>query len=198
MNFNSLFFPAPKDHYSCITHFGEMIYIPKDHEMVRAESTGEEVPRLVLPDNPADSQTHNLRSSPKHLFRNSSQTNVSNAIGGQATQKTGPDTNRQQEISIVMQGNDNHPVTESHMTEEQFEPLTQSKSQVSGLGKRKILAEGLHIPCLLIQKRVKQAPKDENKKSNQFLRSQTVDFEKKRVYRGNLATSSDAVTSHEK
>ena len=29
MNLNSLFFPAPRDHYSIMTHFGEMIYIPK-------------------------------------------------------------------------------------------------------------------------------------------------------------------------
>jgi len=29
MDFNSLFFPAPKKHYSCVTHFGEMIYLPK-------------------------------------------------------------------------------------------------------------------------------------------------------------------------
>jgi hypothetical protein len=29
MNFNSLFFPAPSKHYSCATHFGEMIYLPK-------------------------------------------------------------------------------------------------------------------------------------------------------------------------
>lgn len=29
MDFNSLFFPAPAKHYSCVTHFGEMIYLPK-------------------------------------------------------------------------------------------------------------------------------------------------------------------------
>ena len=47
MNFNSLFFPAPKDHYSIITHFGEMIFIPKEHEMVKDEFTGEEKPRIT-------------------------------------------------------------------------------------------------------------------------------------------------------
>ena len=34
MNFNSLFFPAPSNHYTMTTHFGEMIYIPKDYVMV--------------------------------------------------------------------------------------------------------------------------------------------------------------------
>jgi len=29
MDFNSLFFPAPKDKYTCLTHFGEMLYLPK-------------------------------------------------------------------------------------------------------------------------------------------------------------------------
>ena len=29
MDFNSLFFPAPRDKYTCLTHFGEMIYLPK-------------------------------------------------------------------------------------------------------------------------------------------------------------------------
>ena len=48
MNFNSLFFPAPKDHYSVITHFGEMIFIPKEHEITKDELTGEEKPRLIL------------------------------------------------------------------------------------------------------------------------------------------------------
>lgn len=46
MNFNSLFFPAPSNHYSVVTHFGEMIYIPKDFEMVLDERTGESHPRL--------------------------------------------------------------------------------------------------------------------------------------------------------
>ena len=50
MNFNSLFFPAPKDHYSVITHFGEMIFIPKEHELIRDDFTGEEKPRLILQD----------------------------------------------------------------------------------------------------------------------------------------------------
>ena len=54
MNFNSLFFPAPKDHYSVITHFGEMIYIPKAYEMEKNEATGEEVPKLILSDNLID------------------------------------------------------------------------------------------------------------------------------------------------
>ena len=34
MNFNSLFFPAPRDHYSVCTHFGEMMYIPKVYELI--------------------------------------------------------------------------------------------------------------------------------------------------------------------
>jgi len=46
MNFNSLFFPAPSQHYSVNTHFGEMIYIPKDFEMVLDETTGELKPKL--------------------------------------------------------------------------------------------------------------------------------------------------------
>ena len=50
MNFNSLFFPAPKDHYSVITHFGEMIFVPKEHEIAKDEATGEEKPRLLLQD----------------------------------------------------------------------------------------------------------------------------------------------------
>lgn len=29
MDFNSLFFPAPREKYTCITHFGEMFYLPK-------------------------------------------------------------------------------------------------------------------------------------------------------------------------
>ena len=29
MNFNSFFFPAPSDRYSCVSHFGELIYLPK-------------------------------------------------------------------------------------------------------------------------------------------------------------------------
>ena len=29
MDFNSLFFPAPRDKYTCLTHFGEMLYLPK-------------------------------------------------------------------------------------------------------------------------------------------------------------------------
>ena len=29
MDFNSLFFPAPKDRYTVVTHFGEMLYLPK-------------------------------------------------------------------------------------------------------------------------------------------------------------------------
>ena len=48
MNFNSLFFPAPKDHYSVITHFGEMIFIPKEHELVKDELSGEDKPHLLL------------------------------------------------------------------------------------------------------------------------------------------------------
>ena len=46
MNFNSLFFPAPANHYAVTTHFGEMIYIPKDYEMVPDEVTGEPKPKL--------------------------------------------------------------------------------------------------------------------------------------------------------
>ena len=29
MDFNSLFFPAPREKYTCLTHFGEMLYLPK-------------------------------------------------------------------------------------------------------------------------------------------------------------------------
>jgi len=29
MDFNSLFFPAPKERYTVLTHFGEMLYLPK-------------------------------------------------------------------------------------------------------------------------------------------------------------------------
>ena len=150
MNFNSLFFPAPKDHYSVITHFGEMIYIPKAHEMERNEATGEEVPKLILRDNLVDNWACSNRNTPKHIHRNSSLTNVRSAFDGQDLLKKGDDPNRQKEISIVMQGQNNHPVTETHVTEEQYEPFTQSKSAVSGLSAKKIHAEGLHIPCLLI------------------------------------------------
>lgn len=83
MNFNSLFFPAPKDHYSVITHFGEMIYIPKAHEMEKNEATGEEVPKLVLSDNLIDNTAYSNRTTPKHIHRNSSLTNVHNATNGQ-------------------------------------------------------------------------------------------------------------------
>ena len=38
MNFNSLFFPAPKVHYSVATHYGEMIYIPKHYTMTKRPS----------------------------------------------------------------------------------------------------------------------------------------------------------------
>ncbi len=48
MNFNSLFFPAPSHHYSMTTHFGEMIYLPKDYTMVENETTGELQPKLNL------------------------------------------------------------------------------------------------------------------------------------------------------
>ena len=34
MNFNSLFFPAPREHYSVCTHFGEIMYIPKVYELI--------------------------------------------------------------------------------------------------------------------------------------------------------------------
>ena len=150
MNFNSLFFPAPKDHYSVITHFGEMIYIPKAHEMEKNEATGEEVPKLVLSDNLIDNTAYSNRTTPKHIHRNSSLTNVHNASNGQDLLKKADDPNRQKEISIVMQGQNNHPVTETHATEEQYEPFTQSKSAVSVLSSKKIHAEGYHIPCLLI------------------------------------------------
>ena len=46
MEFNSLFFPAPSVHYSVNTHFGEMIYIPKDYKMTLDERTRELVPKL--------------------------------------------------------------------------------------------------------------------------------------------------------
>jgi len=49
MNFNSLFFPSPKEHYSCITHFGELIYIPKVVETVKDPISGEAQDKLVLP-----------------------------------------------------------------------------------------------------------------------------------------------------
>jgi len=29
MNFNSLFFPSPKDRYTCVSYFGDMFYLPK-------------------------------------------------------------------------------------------------------------------------------------------------------------------------
>lgn len=29
MDFNTLFFPAPSDSYTSLTHFGELIYLPK-------------------------------------------------------------------------------------------------------------------------------------------------------------------------
>jgi len=29
MDLNGIFFPAPRDRYNCVTHFGEMIYLPK-------------------------------------------------------------------------------------------------------------------------------------------------------------------------
>jgi len=31
MDFNSLFFPAPKESYSIVTHFGELLYLPKNY-----------------------------------------------------------------------------------------------------------------------------------------------------------------------
>ena len=47
MNFNSLFFPAPSQHYSMNTHFGELIYIPKDYSMISQDGgAGEPRPRL--------------------------------------------------------------------------------------------------------------------------------------------------------
>ena len=46
MNFNSLFFPAPSVHYSVNTHFGEMIYIPKDFTMEQKPETSEQHPKL--------------------------------------------------------------------------------------------------------------------------------------------------------
>ena len=46
MNFNSLFFPAPTHHYSMTTHYGEMIYIPKDYSMVADPESGELKPQL--------------------------------------------------------------------------------------------------------------------------------------------------------
>ena len=150
MNFNSLFFPAPKDHYSVITHFGEMIYIPKAHEMEKNEATGEEVPKLILSDNLIDSQAFSNRTTPKHIHRNSSLTNVHSALNGQDLLKKADDPNRQKEISIVMQGHNTHSATETHATEGHYEPFTQSKSAVSGLSSKKIHAEGFHIPCLLI------------------------------------------------
>ena len=47
MNFNSLFFPAPSVHYNMTTHFGEMIYIPKDFKMVSSDDPTED-PKPVL------------------------------------------------------------------------------------------------------------------------------------------------------
>ena len=48
MNFNSLFFPAPSNHYSMNTHFGEMIYIPKDFVLEEDPQTGESLPKLNI------------------------------------------------------------------------------------------------------------------------------------------------------
>ena len=59
MNFNSLFFPAPRDHYSIITHYGEMIFIPKEHELIKDDFTGEDKPILIT-NNP------NVSSSASH------------------------------------------------------------------------------------------------------------------------------------
>ena len=50
MDFNSLFFPAPSDKYSCVTHFGEMIYLPK---LVQKQQDGSSIAKAVL-----DTATH--------------------------------------------------------------------------------------------------------------------------------------------
>jgi hypothetical protein len=50
MDFNSLFFPAPTDKYSCVTHFGEMIYLPK---FVSKQQDGSSIAKVVL-----DTTTH--------------------------------------------------------------------------------------------------------------------------------------------
>lgn len=44
MNFNALFFPAPADRYSCVTHFGEMFYLPK----VYSKENGANVAKIQL------------------------------------------------------------------------------------------------------------------------------------------------------
>ena len=107
MNFNSLFFPAPKDHYSVITHFGEMIFIPKEHEITKDELTGEEKPRLILNERQSpDSGAQSGWISPRHLHRDSSAANMTGTISEVENDYqlgTGPnnENNRQQEISIV-------------------------------------------------------------------------------------------------
>ena len=63
MNFNSLFFPAPSNHYSIMTHYGEMIYIPKVYEMQRDLLTGELKPKLLV-DQIEESSPSRLASLP--------------------------------------------------------------------------------------------------------------------------------------
>jgi len=49
MDFNSLFFPAPKEHYNCVTHFGEMIYLPKKDSNLCLDAGCFESHQLYIP-----------------------------------------------------------------------------------------------------------------------------------------------------
>ena len=55
MNFNALFFPAPKDiNYSIVSHLGEIIYIPKKYDLpplqvgVDADKQPLRIPKLII------------------------------------------------------------------------------------------------------------------------------------------------------
>jgi len=43
MDLNGIFFPAPKITYSCLTYFGELIYLPKTYGIHQ----GEKVAKLM-------------------------------------------------------------------------------------------------------------------------------------------------------
>jgi hypothetical protein len=65
MNFNSLFFPAPRDHYTMCTHFGEMIYIPKVYEMVSKSITHKQKKDSQLKQTTKEQSTQNETSELK-------------------------------------------------------------------------------------------------------------------------------------
>jgi hypothetical protein len=59
MNFNTLFFPAPKDtNYTIVSHLGEVIYIPKRYELpplqedVDPDNQPLRIPKLIHKDSP--------------------------------------------------------------------------------------------------------------------------------------------------